>query len=262
MTLNRFHKIPHLQQGVMKSDSDAERSQFAHPDFHRDQEDRLIFIERKKQVASNGKEQGIVDFPSLPTQPATQAPTDPSTGQALDIHAIVNGISAIRRHQANISTELSELKRSNQLLWQESMDARSRHQKQQDTINKIIKFLGSLFTTHATPAGKEKERGPASHSVVRGSRLMIEDKKRDVVPKVGIVEVQDEDAVSLISRDGSPRTLFYRLIFDFASHPDISRPLCFNRNSRLYHFSFLTPFPRRNNNPLPYTLFRFDVAFF
>lgn len=41
---------------------------------------------------------------------------------------------------------------------------------------------------------------------------MIEDRKRDAVPKVGIVEVQDEDAVSLTSRDGSPRTLFHRLI--------------------------------------------------
>lgn len=227
-----FHKIPHLQQGVLKSDSDAERSQFAHPDFHRDQEDRLIFIERKKQAASNGKaEQGIVDFPTVPAQPVTQAPTDPSTGQALDIHAIVSGIAAIRRHQSNISTELNELKRSNQMLWQESMDARSRHQKQQDTINRIVKFLAGVFGQHGTssPGGKDQERGPSPHSVLRSSRLMIEDKKRDNnVPKVGIVEVQDEEAASPISRGESPCTLFISSCLMWLCNYVLSRSFCFN----------------------------------
>ncbi|KAJ4478203.1 hypothetical protein J3R30DRAFT_3479998 [Lentinula aciculospora] len=200
-----FHKIPHLQQGALRSSSEAEYSQFAHPDFHRGQEDRLILIERKKQTTMHPKDQGVVDFPTVAPQPIPQPQTtDHSTGQVLDIHAIINGIAAIRRHQANISSELNELKRSNQLLWQESMEARNRHQKQQDTINRIIKFLAGVFSHQATNAtAKEKERGP-SHSVVRSSRLMIEDKKGEAVPKVGIVEVQDEEAVSPISRADSP----------------------------------------------------------
>lgn len=101
-----FHKIPHLQQGALKSSADPERPQFYHPDFVRGQEDRLILIERKKQAASNSKEHSVVDFPAVAPQPASQPQTDPSTGQSLDVHAIVNGIAAIRRHQANISTEL------------------------------------------------------------------------------------------------------------------------------------------------------------
>lgn len=201
-----FHKIPHLQQGALRSSSEAEYSQFAHPDFHRGQEDRLILIERKKQTTMHPKEQGVVDFPSVAPQSVPQPQTtDHSTDQALDIHAIINGIAAIRRHQVNLSSELNELKSSNQLLWQESMEARSRHQKQQDTLNSIIKFLAGVFGHQAANSGaKEKERGGPSHSVVRGSRLMIEDKKRDLATRVGIVEVQDEEAGSPASRAESP----------------------------------------------------------
>ncbi|KAK7060568.1 Heat shock transcription factor [Paramarasmius palmivorus] len=202
-----FHKIPHLQQGVLRSDSDAEHSQFAHPDFHRGQEDRLIFIERKKQPGGNKADQGTVDFPvGAPANNSTQN----AAGQQLDWHSIVNGIAAIRRHQNSISQELSELKRSNQLLWQESMEARQRHQRQQDTINRIIKFLAGVFGQHvsASPRG-EKDAGSPSHSVVPGPRLMIEDRKRGSGNgKVEITEVQDEENMSPIesrSREVSPR---------------------------------------------------------
>ncbi|ESK96082.1 transcription factor hsf1 [Moniliophthora roreri MCA 2997] len=181
-----FHKIPHLQQGVLRSDSDAEHSQFAHPDFHRGQEDRLIFIERKKHGTAQN-----------------------AAGQQLDWHSIVNGITAIRRHQSNISQELNELKRSNQLLWQESMEARQRHQRQQDTINRIIKFLAGVFGQHVNASPREKDNSSPSHSVVPGPRLMIEDRKRGPGSgKVEITEVQDEENMSPVesrSRDPSPR---------------------------------------------------------
>ncbi|THV08464.1 hypothetical protein K435DRAFT_959027 [Dendrothele bispora CBS 962.96] len=200
-----FHKIPHLQQGVLRSDSDAEHSQFAHPDFHRGQEDRLIFIERKKQTGPS-REQGVIDFPSNP-QPSSSPQSGLPTNQPLDIHSIINGIAAIRRHQSNISNELNELKRSNQLLWQESMEARNRHQKQQDTINRIVKFLAGIFGQHGPGNRDKKQSDPQSHSVVPGTRLMIEDGKREAGSKVGIVEVQDEDNASpieVLSRETSP----------------------------------------------------------
>ncbi|KAF5344078.1 hypothetical protein D9758_008867 [Tetrapyrgos nigripes] len=200
-----FHKIPHLQQGVLKSDSDAEHSQFAHPDFHRGQEDRLIFIERKKQTGS-AREQGVIDFPSSSQPNPAQNSLPPN--QALDIHSIVSGIAAIRRHQNSISAELNELKRSNQILWQESMEARNRYQKQQDTINRIVKFLAGVFGHHTNSSPRDSKQGDSpSHSVVPGARLMIEDTKRDSGPKVGIVEVRDEDNVSpveVFSRETSP----------------------------------------------------------
>ncbi|KAJ8700355.1 Heat shock transcription factor [Pleurotus ostreatus] len=156
-----FHKIPHLQQGVLRSDQEAEFWNFEHPNFHRGQPDLLCLIQRKKQAPQSS------DLPSDPDPAAsasanpsssshTQSPADPSAssapataalgnGQVLDIHSIINGIAAIKRHQTTISAELNQLKRSNQLLWQESLAARQRHQKHQDTINRILKFLAGVF---------------------------------------------------------------------------------------------------------------------
>lgn len=184
-----FHKVPHLQQGVLKSETEADQSQFIHPYFQRGKEDQLIFIERKKQM----KDQAAIEFeqadPSVP-------PAFP-TGQAFDVPAIVNGIAAIRRHQTTISQDLNELKRSDQLLWEEALQARNRYKQQQDTINRIVKFLANLLTQLANPSSKEKDSSrprDSPHGIVplQPSRLMIEDKRRDG-SKVGIVEVEDKD---------------------------------------------------------------------
>ncbi|PFH45552.1 hypothetical protein AMATHDRAFT_158762, partial [Amanita thiersii Skay4041] len=121
-----FHKIPHLQQGVLRSDSDTEFWNFAHANFHRGQPDLLCLIQRKKQSSQQSEEAQAI----------------------LDIHSIVQGIAAIKRHQTAISAELSELKRSNQLLWQDALLAREKHQKQEDTINRIVKFLAGVFGKH------------------------------------------------------------------------------------------------------------------
>jgi heat shock transcription factor len=45
-----FHKIPQLQQGVLKSDSDVEIWNFAHPHFRRGEPHLLNFIQRKRQA--------------------------------------------------------------------------------------------------------------------------------------------------------------------------------------------------------------------
>ncbi|KAJ7752093.1 transcription factor Hsf1 [Mycena metata] len=166
-----FHKIPHLQQGVLKGTTDAEHWNFVHEKFRRDQSDLLHFIQRKKGPP-------VADE----LDPAGTIPTNNS--QVLDIQSIVNGIAAIKRHQTTISTELSELKHNNELLWQESQAARSRHQKQQDTINRIVKFLAGVFGHHAgSPVHKEDGVGsPPSRAVVprKQSRLMIEGSNRQV----------------------------------------------------------------------------------
>src|ERR1700730_12425060 len=42
-----FHKIPHLQQGVLKSDTETEFWNFEQPNFHRGQPDLLCLVTRK-----------------------------------------------------------------------------------------------------------------------------------------------------------------------------------------------------------------------
>jgi hypothetical protein len=192
-----FHKIPHLQQGVLRSDSETEFWNFAHGNFHRGQADLLCLIQRKKQssqqqmqmqqqveevaaaaaaVAAAGlvtdvNGNSVIGVGAPPDTIAGAGPSNPvagalgassagSTGiaalnnsQLLDIHSIVQGIAAIKRHQSAISVELSELKQSNEMLWQDALLAREKHQKQDDTINRIVKFLAGVFGKHAPRAG-------------------------------------------------------------------------------------------------------------
>ncbi|TFK36449.1 hypothetical protein BDQ12DRAFT_609910 [Crucibulum laeve] len=187
-----FHKIPHLQQGVLKSDNDTEFWNFAHANFHRGQPDLLCLIQRKKQSGQPG-EDGAMDMrdPNAPSVP--QGPATLSSGQILDIHSIVNGIAAIKRHQTTISAELNELKRSNQMLWQDAMAARQRHQKQQDTINRIVKFLAGVFGHQGANHKEDAVESPSPTSVVprMRSRLMIEGAPGGNKGKNAVVEVSD-----------------------------------------------------------------------
>lgn len=95
----------------------------------------------------------------------------------LDINSLVNGISAIKRHQQAISSELSELKKSNEHLWKEAMASRERHKKHQDTINRILKFLAGVFGNAATSPVHKSDDGESPqidvHVPRKRQRLMI-----------------------------------------------------------------------------------------
>jgi len=210
-----FHKIPHLQQGVLKSDTDTEFWNFAHANFHRGQPDLLCLIQRKKQAAQQGDEPaielrdgangvGLIGAPNTTTAGTPGSTATLSNGQVLDIQSIVAGISAIKRHQTTISADLNELKRSNQLLWQDTLAMRTRHQKQQDTINRIVKFLAGVFGSHpaasaGVPGAPTVDGGQGNQDGVdkgtsgsrRRMRLMIEDAKRDGPTKSMVEELTE-----------------------------------------------------------------------
>ncbi|KAF9927471.1 stress-responsive transcription factor hsf1 [Linnemannia zychae] len=119
-----FHKVPHLQQGVLLPDADAEQWEFSNPHFQKNQPDLLCLVSRKK--ASNGNE----DKDAL----------------TMDLGHILSEVTAIKKHQLAISSDLKNIERDHQSLWQESIAARERHQRQQDTIDKILRFLASVFS--------------------------------------------------------------------------------------------------------------------
>jgi heat shock transcription factor len=206
-----FHKIPQLQQGVLKGDSDIEIWNFAHPHFRRGEPNLLNFIQRKKQAAQTGQSDGVIE--GLPTgagaagamnyhdaSNSAGAVGNPTSGQILDVHSIVNGINAIKHHQSNIQAELAELKQSSQLLWQDALDVRTKYQKQQDTINKILKFLAGVFGNRANPHKDEGVDALRSRAVIprRSSRLMIEDGRNK---KVGVMKVQREEEENNATED-------------------------------------------------------------
>ncbi|KAI9477093.1 hypothetical protein BDB00DRAFT_776042 [Zychaea mexicana] len=119
-----FHKVPHLQQGVLHADGEAERWEFSNPHFQKNQPDLLLLVTRKKGRDTEEKE------------PAN-----------IDMHHILDEISAIKKHQMSISADLRTIQRDNQVLWQETMSARERHHRHQETIDKILRFLASVFSS-------------------------------------------------------------------------------------------------------------------
>ncbi len=210
-----FHKIPHLQQGVLKSDSETEFWNFEHPNFHRGQSDLLCLVTRKN---SKGGSQQIADLADgdvpLPTQ------------QLLDVNSLVSGITAIKRHQQAISADLNELKASNQHLWQEAMIARERYKSQQDTINRILKFLASVFGRATSHDGKDVDGHGASTPLVvrRNQPLLIGNGTENNKPKgVEVVEVEDDDNKSVAEtmvtdEPDAPRT--WRFCFVLLAYPE------------------------------------------
>ncbi|KAI0333612.1 hypothetical protein GY45DRAFT_1432335 [Cubamyces sp. BRFM 1775] len=139
LNLYGFRKISALQQGLLRMDHDAETIQFAHPYFHRGQPDLLALIQRKRHPPTHTQAEEVAAG-------LLQASQDGKlSGQAVDVRSIVDGITAIRRQQQAIAADLSALKQSNDALWKEAIEARQRHAKHEDTINRILKFLAGLF---------------------------------------------------------------------------------------------------------------------
>ena len=177
-----FHKVPHLQQGVLQNETETELWQFVSPHFQRGQPDLLCLIQRKKANAiagENNDEDGNIVTTTSTTN--TAQPSGSTGGAQLDVSTIAGGLAAIKRHQATISSELKDLQQSNTALWQEALAARERHKKHQDTINRILKFLAGVFGTNAgapsNPRSREDTGSSSGSQLVprKRPRLMIED---------------------------------------------------------------------------------------
>jgi heat shock transcription factor len=119
-----FHKVPHLQNGVLSTEGESERWEFSNPHFQRNQPDLLLLVTRKKGRDPEEKETGTVD-----------------------LHHILDEIAAIKKHQMSISNELKNVQTDNQILWQENIASRERHHRHQETIDKILRFLASVFSS-------------------------------------------------------------------------------------------------------------------
>ncbi|KTW30555.1 uncharacterized protein T551_01838 [Pneumocystis jirovecii RU7] len=129
-----FHKVPHLQHGVLESDSPNEILEFSNPNFLRDQPDLLCLVTRKK-----GPQPGEDNSP-------------------LDYSAIISEIQSIKKHQLTISSDLKRIQMDNQALWQEALNSREKHRHHQETIDKILKFLVSIFSPEKRNIVQKRKR--------------------------------------------------------------------------------------------------------
>ncbi|KAK9896293.1 hypothetical protein P389DRAFT_136694, partial [Cystobasidium minutum MCA 4210] len=134
-----FHKVPHLQQGVLKLDDDDEKEkaeilEFQNDNFQKDQPDLLYLIQRKKG-ASTGTPLGATG-PGGPSASSSSSNPAMSKLQA-DLSHILTEVQAIKRHQSILSSDLRDLQSTNRTLWQENMDQRLKHDKNAEMIDKI-----------------------------------------------------------------------------------------------------------------------------
>ncbi|KAJ9479524.1 DNA binding transcription factor [Pseudozyma hubeiensis] len=119
---------------------------------------------------------------------ANSVGVDGSGEGALQLASVLNAINAIKNAQTSISADLRHLQNSNQNLWQEAVESRQRAKRQQETINKILRFLAGVFGNQddaETPVSGKKVSGKGRGGRRVGvrpqqqqrskSRLMIED---------------------------------------------------------------------------------------
>ncbi|KAJ3013936.1 UNVERIFIED_CONTAM: stress-responsive transcription factor hsf1 [Siphonaria sp. JEL0065] len=180
-----FHKVPHLQQGALIESDHGECWEFANPHFQRNQPDLLCLVTRKK---SNGVGGGnVIDSRSgggggggnggsgsggggYDVDEEPQPREKEKEKAAMDVNALVNEISAIKRHQVTISTDLKTIQRENQALWNDTIVMREQYRRQQETIDKIVRFLATVFEarnktptvagTSSSPNGPPKVGAP------------------------------------------------------------------------------------------------------
>ncbi|KAI8848385.1 hypothetical protein BC829DRAFT_218199 [Chytridium lagenaria] len=133
-----FHKIPHIQQGALYSDGEPEMWEFANPHFQKGQPDLLCLVTRKKGRDTDEKE------------------------VSLDLSTVLHEMSAIKRHQFSISSDLKSIQRENQILWSETVGLRERYVRQQQMIDRIVRFLASVVSAERPVVAKKR-------------RLMLED---------------------------------------------------------------------------------------
>jgi hypothetical protein len=142
-----FHKIPSIEQGH------PEALEFSNENFIRGRPDLLCLVVRRKPNNDEPKE-----------------------ANNIDMSGIISEIQAIKRHQMNISQDLAKMQQDNLTIWHESQQLRDKYQHQQDTINKILEFLASVYS------GKKKVGATKKRKLIR------EDENEDSVMETGIVD--------------------------------------------------------------------------
>ena len=151
-----FHKVPHLQQGSMAASSASTNIstiwEFSHISFIRNRPDLLINVRRKigKEDDGIGNSNESILSKQIMSSSASSSSAAIGSGSSDDFMATARTLRQelhfIHQQQAALRTDLISLQRDNQLLWNENLASRERHLQQQQVIDRILRFLASVFT--------------------------------------------------------------------------------------------------------------------
>ena len=161
-----FHKVPHLNDGALHTENTPEIWEFTNEFFTRDNPDFASIVRKKNEAekARSAKRQGSPDLHQPRQQqttgyPAIEAP--PNVASTADMAVVYEEIRNIKRLQGSVIGELKRLKTDNEALWTEAAEARARYDQQQSTINKMLKFLSTVFSPTKANAGSLPSRNRA-----------------------------------------------------------------------------------------------------
>lgn len=142
-----FHKVPHLNQGVLATDEEQGSWEFRHPCFKRNRPDLLPEVKRK-HTDSSKKE---------------AAPQQPN----YDVNKVLDEIQKIQEQQDIINDSLKNIQSDNRALWQELYESRERYLRQQKTTRKILQFLAQVYQAPRNIRGQPANTTVPSSAPVR-----------------------------------------------------------------------------------------------
>jgi hypothetical protein len=151
-----FHKVPHLHDGALHTENAPEIWEFTNEYFTKDKPDLQSIVRKKNEAekARSARRQASPDVkPKSASYLAIEAPSPPANPSSSDIAVVVEEIRNIKRLQNSVIGELKRIKADNEALWTEAAEARARHDQQQATINKMLKFLSTVFSPAKSNAG-------------------------------------------------------------------------------------------------------------
>ena len=173
-----FHKVQHVLAGSLvgtgggNNGSSADNSvddcwEFENVNFQRNRPDLLPLVKRKAssssaaaansstgsstklQKNSNDNTSQLMSLlsPSATSNSASLSSSImPPMGQQ-EMENLLMELKHIKHTQSAISQELHQMRTQNQLLWQETLMQRQKHEQQQQVINKIVGFLSSVMSS-------------------------------------------------------------------------------------------------------------------
>lgn len=130
-----FHKLPVVHQGMAFPRLQSEIWEFTHPKFRKNRPELLCCVHRKK---SRDQPENI--------------PTPPGMGRILD------KIETLKNHQILISSEIKNLQADYKDLYTRSIEMRNIYRIQQEKIDKIIKFIASLYSYRCDQVAPSKRK--------------------------------------------------------------------------------------------------------
>ena len=136
-----FHKVPHLNHGVLHNDGLPEVWEFVNPNFRRDAPDEMKRIIRKKGEAEKARSVAKQQHsPITPISPSSTRLSDPA-----DIAIVRAELHQLASRQNMIRDELLRLSSSTEGLWKYALETRLRYEQQQLKLDNIIRVLSDVF---------------------------------------------------------------------------------------------------------------------